>query len=57
MRYYKYLKDLFWQTIKYFRSANFIPWAIQVYEALPNNISYTEYENVLIILILLLYYQ
>lgn len=41
----KFQFEIIWQSLKFFRNCSFYPWAIQVYESLPEKISLSTYER------------
>lgn len=41
----KYVKDIIWQGIKYFRNISLHPWVQIIYESIPHNIYFEPYEK------------
>ncbi|MEQ6168629.1 hypothetical protein AAOE16_15645 [Ekhidna sp. MALMAid0563] len=41
----KYVKEIIWQGIKYFRNISLHPWVKAIYESIPNHISFDPYEK------------
>jgi len=41
----KYVKEIIWQGIKYFRNISLYPWVQLIYESIPNHISFDPYEK------------
>jgi len=41
----KYVKEIIWQGIKYFRNISLHPWVQRIYESIPNHLSFDAYEK------------
>ncbi len=41
----KFVKEIIWQGVKYFRNASLFPWVQKIYDSVPSHIVFTEYEQ------------
>ncbi|HLF63974.1 MAG TPA: hypothetical protein VI603_09480, partial [Saprospiraceae bacterium] len=41
----KYIKEIIWQGMKFFRNVNLFPWANRLYNSIPNGLSFLDFER------------
>lgn len=41
----KYVKEIIWQGMKFFRNVELFPWSTKIYESIPKNLKYSGYDR------------